>query len=103
MQAAGARLAGKHDFRAFGRGPRPGGHTVRHVHEVKVSGAGDWVTIAVAADAFLYGMARRIASALVDLGRRRQPLEWIDALLRGSAPRFRLTPAPGLVQVHEEH
>src|SRR5260370_10272251 len=41
MQAAGDRLAGRHDFRAFGRSPRPGGHTVRHVHEAKVSGAGD--------------------------------------------------------------
>src|SRR5207244_9677027 len=39
MQAAGDRLAGQHDFRAFGRSPRPGGHTVRHVRDVRVSGA----------------------------------------------------------------
>jgi tRNA pseudouridine38-40 synthase len=103
MQAAGDRLAGKHDFRAFGRSPRPGGHTVRHVHEVKVSGAGDWVTIAVAADAFLYGMVRRIAGALVDVGRRRQPLEWIDSLLGGSTTGLRLAPAHGLVQVAVEY
>ena len=103
MQAAGERLAGKHDFRAFGRSPRPGGHTVRHVHEVKVSSAGDWVTIAVAADAFLYGMVRRIAGALVDVGRRRQPAEWIDALLCGSTTGLRLAPAQGLVQVAVEY
>src|SRR5260370_24259555 len=95
MQAAADRLTGRHDFRAFGRSPRPGGHTVRHVHEVKVSGAGDWVTIAVAADAFLYGMVRRIAGALVDVGRRTQPLGWIDSLLRGSTARFPLPPPPG--------
>jgi tRNA pseudouridine38-40 synthase len=103
MQAAAERLIGRHDFRAFGRSPRPGGHTVRHVHEVKVSGAGDWVTIAVAADAFLYGMVRRIAGALVDVGRRRQPLEWIDSLLGGSTAGLRLAPAQGLVQVAVEY
>src|SRR5207244_284447 len=62
MQAAGDRLAGRHDFRAFGRSPRPGGHTIRQVREVTVSGTGDWVTIAVAADAFLYGMLGRLAA-----------------------------------------
>ena len=103
MQAAGDRLAGKHDFRAFGRSPRPGGHTVRHVHQVKVSGAGEWVTIAVTADAFLYGMVRRIAGALVDVGRRRQPIEWIDALLGGSTTGLRLAPPQGLVQVAVEY
>jgi tRNA pseudouridine38-40 synthase len=103
MQAAADRLAGRHDFRAFGRSPRPGGHTVRHVRDIKVSGAGEWVTIAVAADAFLYGMVRRIAGALVEVGRRRQPLEWIDGLLAGSTKGLRLAPAQGLVQVAVEY
>jgi tRNA pseudouridine38-40 synthase len=103
MQVAADRLAGTHDFRAFGRSPRPGGHTVRRVHQVTVSGAGEWVTIAVAADAFLYGMVRRIAGALVDVGRRRQPLEWIDALLGGSAVGLCLAPPQGLVQVAVEY
>jgi len=103
MRAAGDRLAGTHDFRAFGRSPRPGGHTVRRVHQVTVSGAGEWVTIAVAADAFLYGMVRRIAGALVDVGRRRRPPEWIDALLGGSVVGLRLAPPQGLVQVAVEY
>jgi tRNA pseudouridine38-40 synthase len=104
MQAAGQRLEGTHDFQAFGRSPRPGGHTVRRVHEVKVVSSGDWVTIAVVADAFLYGMVRRIAGALVDVGRRRRSLEWIDALLHGgSAAGLRLAPPQGLVQVAVEY
>jgi tRNA pseudouridine38-40 synthase len=103
MQTAGDRLAGTHDFRAFGRSPRPGGHTVRRVHEITVTGAGDWITIAVAADAFLYGMVRRIAGALVDVGRRRQPLAWIDSLLQGSTAGLRLAPPQGLVQVAVEY
>ena len=103
MQAAGARLEGSHDFRAFGRSPRPGGHTVRRIYNITVSATGDWITIAVAADAFLYGMVRRIAGALVDIGRRKRPLEWIDELMNGSTVGLRLAPPQGLVQVGVEY
>ena len=103
MQAAGVRLEGMHDFRAFGRSPRPGGHTVRRIYDITVNGSGDWVTIAVAADAFLYGMVRRIAGALVDVGRRKRPLEWIDELINGSTVGLRLAPPQGLVQVGVEY
>jgi tRNA pseudouridine38-40 synthase len=103
MQAAGERLVGEHDFRAFGRSPRPGGHTVRRVQEINVISAGDWVTILVAADAFLYGMVRRIAGALVDVGRQRRNLDWIDGLLNGSSLGLRLAPPQGLVQVGVEY
>ena len=103
MQAAARQLEGTHDFRAFGRSPRPGGHTVRRVHDVTVSAIGEWVTIAIAADAFLYGMVRRLAAALVDVGLRRRTPEWINALLDGSAVALRLAPAQGLVQLGVEY
>jgi tRNA pseudouridine38-40 synthase len=103
MQAAAKRLEGEHDFQAFGRSPKPGGHTIRKIHQISVSAVGEWVTIAVAADAFLYGMVRRIAGALVDVGRGRRTLDWIDGLLTGSAPGLRLAPAHGLVQVGVEY
>ena len=103
MQAAAERLQGRHDFAAFGRSPRPGGHTIRNVHAIAVSAIDEWVTIAVAADAFLYGMVRRIAGALVDVGRQRRSLDWIDGLLRGSSSGLRLAPAQGLVQVGVEY
>ena len=103
MRAAGQLLVGQHDFAAFGRSPRPGGHTVRRVQKIEISAAGDWVTILVAADAFLFGMVRRIAGALVDVGRRKRTLDWIDELLAGSARGLRLAPAQGLVQVKVEY
>lgn len=103
MQAAAERLTGSHDFRSFGRSPRPGGHTIRRVHEVSVNAIGEWVTIAIAADAFLYGMVRRIAGALVDIGLGRRTPEWIDSLLVGSTAALRLAPARGLVQVGVEY
>jgi tRNA pseudouridine38-40 synthase len=64
-----------------------------------VNALGEWVTIAVAADAFLYGMVRRIAGALVDVGLGRRTPEWIDELLGGSSAALRMAPAHGLVQV----
>jgi tRNA pseudouridine38-40 synthase len=76
---------------------------VRQVLSVSVDRADGWVTIAVAADAFLYGMMRRIAGALVEVGRRRRPLEWIDSLLAGSSLGLRPAPAAGLVQVAVEY
>ena len=103
MQAAAGKLEGTHDFRAFGRSPRPGGHTVRRVQRVTVSALGEWVTIGIAADAFLYGMVRRIAGALVEIGRRKRGLEWIDELLTGSTTAVRLAPPYGLVQVGVEY
>lgn len=104
MQAAGQRLVGRHDFRAFGRSPQPGGHTVRSVHAVRVEADGECVSIWVTADAFLYGMVRAIAGALVEIGRRRGPVSWIDDLLRQAQP-VGLRPAPphGLVQVGVEY
>lgn len=103
MRAAADRLRGRHDFKAFGRSPRPGGHTVREILGISVDGDADWVTILVSADAFLYGMMRRIAAALVEVGRRRRPLEWIDELLSGSPVVLRPAPAQGLVQVGVEY
>lgn len=103
MRAAAEQLEGTHDFRAFGRSPRPGGHTVRRVHEVTVNAIGEWVTIAIAADAFLYGMVRRIAAALIDVGLGRRSAAWISSLLDGSAVAQRLAPAQGLVQVGVEY
>lgn len=103
MRLAAKRLEGRHDFRSFGRSPQPGGHTVRRVEALTVGARGEWVTIAIAADAFLYGMVRRIAGALVDVGLRRRTPDWIDSLLAGSAVALRLAPAHGLVQVGVEY
>ena len=105
MRAAGSRLLGRHDCSAFGRSPRPGGHTMREILGLRVDldAEAEWVTILVRADAFLYGMMRRIAGALVEVGRRRRPLEWIDELLDGSTAGLRPAPAQGLCQVGVEY
>jgi tRNA pseudouridine38-40 synthase len=100
MEHAATLLEGTHDFGAFGRSPRPGGHTIRTVDAIRIEADGEWVTISVTADAFLYGMVRTLASVLVDVGRARRTLGSIEALL--AAPQrvaaIRPAPAQGLVQ-----
>lgn len=118
MRDAAAQLVGTHDFAAFGRSPRAGGSTVRTIHSLTVrahavpdahmtipgGSAGALprmlVTIDVTADAFLYGMMRAIAAALVAVGGGRLDAPSVASLLdapRG-ARRLPTAPAHGLHQ-----
>ena len=58
------------------------------------------VVIAVRADAFLRGMMRAIAGALVAVGLHRQPSAWVGELLGGAErpPVLTVAPARGLHQ-----
>ena len=114
MRRAAAHLVGVHDFAAFGSSPREGGGTVRRVTAVSVepleigdgaSPAGDAVISAVAitvrADAFLRGMMRAFAGALVKVGRGRATPGWVASLVDGATerdPSVSIAPARGLHQ-----
>ena len=72
MREAAAGLVGRNDLGAFGRDPA-GRSNVRNLEEVRVRslrGAteGRLVAFELAADAFLYGMVRRIVGFLVEVG-----------------------------------
>lgn len=100
MRRAAALLAGTHDFAAFGRSPRSGGSTVRtvfsvDVRQVSITPQGSAVLIDVDADAFLYGMMRSFAGALVAIGEgRMDERELLGLLTQPPAQRARLTVAP---------
>jgi tRNA pseudouridine38-40 synthase len=100
MRRAARLLVGTHDFAAFGRSPRPGGTTVRTVHAVSVrqvatTPGGSAVLIDVDADAFLYGMMRSFAGALVAVGEGRMSQAGLHALVTNPpAARAHLTVAP---------
>jgi tRNA pseudouridine38-40 synthase len=109
MRAAGGELIGTHDFASFGRAPRPGGSTVRAVRDVRIDplvlDAGGTalrgVLITVQANAFLRGMMRGFASALIAVGQGRHRREWVRGLVvapsRAAAP-VQPAPARGLHQ-----
>ncbi len=109
MRAATQHLIGTHDFAAFGRSPWDGGTTVRTVHGVSVDHVAlraddvtriDTVSITVTADAFLRGMMRAFAGALVAVGQQRMDAAGLGALLAQAepAPRQTIAPAHGLHQ-----
>ena len=90
MQAAGQRLIGRHDFRAFGRPMKATGSTVRTVSEVRVAASeratGQTVQVTVQADAFLRHMVRRLVYALVEAGRGRLTPDQVEAIRASSDP-----------------
>ncbi len=103
MRRGAEIFRGRHDFAAFGRSPRPGGTTVRTIADLgvrRVSGLGGGegfsaVVIEVTADAFLRGMMRGIAGALVALGKGRLTQAELANSLDGSLSRpARVTVAP---------
>jgi tRNA pseudouridine38-40 synthase len=100
MRRAARLLQGTHDFAAFGRSPRPGGSTTRTVHSVDVRRASvtpetSAILIDVSADAFLYGMMRSFAGALVSVGEGRMSATTLHELLtQPQTKRANLTVAP---------
>jgi len=75
LQAAAAMLSGTHDFAAFGMPTRPGGSTIRMVHQAAWQPAGDGWNFAIIANAFLYHMVRRLVYVQVAVAQGRWRLE----------------------------
>ena len=101
MRAALTVLRGTHDFAAFGRSPQPGGSTVRTVshtalHRLRLLAdvSAPVHAIEVSADAFLYGMMRNIAGALVAVGQGRMTVAGMAAMLDTTHPQRTVTVAP---------
>lgn len=117
MRIAARHVVGTHDFGAFGRSPRTGGTTVRTVRHVDVrllsmpdvralpaagtpAPARNVVVIDVTADAFLHGMMRALAGALVAVGRGRLEAADLEAMLKEGRRRSR---APASAPAHGLH
>ncbi len=94
MNQAAGLLLGAYDFAAFQAAGSPAKSTFRRLLRAACKRLGDLVCITLEADAFLYQMARIIVSALFLVGAGRQPVEWMDSLLRGRDRRLAPPPAP---------
>ena len=70
MRRAARMFVGRHDFARFS-GPlsKPGATTVREVYEAKVRSHGDLIAFEVEGSSFLPHQVRRMAGALVEIGR----------------------------------
>jgi tRNA pseudouridine38-40 synthase len=82
MAKAAQSLVGAHDFSAFRASDCQAAHAHRELRKVEVTGsAGDEVTVTVEGTAFLKHMVRNIVGTLAEVGRARQPVEWVAAVL----------------------
>jgi len=105
MRTAARALVGTHDFASFGAATSPRGTTVRTVHEAGVDRvvldppgdrqALEAVVLTVRANAFLRGMMRAFAGALVAVGQGRMtPAAFADLLLAPARRAHSITVAP---------
>jgi tRNA pseudouridine38-40 synthase len=105
MQAASASLVGTHDFSAFRASNCEAKHAVRTVHRVDVAKEGEELWVDVRGTAFLKHMVRNIVGTLVEVGRGRQPPEWVARVL-ASGERTQAgptAPAHGLTLMEVEY
>ncbi len=97
MQAAAARLVGRHDFVSFAANPhRDLETTVRNIFTFTVKKTGPRVVFSVTGDGFLYKQVRSMVGFLLSVGKGGEKPEAVTELLEAAAPRTaRVQTAPG--------
>jgi len=98
LQQAACLLVGSHDFAAFGNPPRPGGSTLRVVHQACWQAEAGGLQFEVSANAFLYHMVRRMVFVQVLVGQNRLSLPDLAEMLQGESTTQPQT--PGLAPAH---
>lgn len=102
MREAAAHLIGEHDFSAFRSSECQSKTPVKHLYQIDIRRAGDFIHFRFRANAFLHHMVRNLMGCLVAVGRGRYPAAWIADVLAGrdrnrAAPTFM---ADGLYLAH---
>jgi tRNA pseudouridine38-40 synthase len=101
MREAGRSLVGEHDFSAFRAAGCQSRTAIREITSLGVVREGDWVTIAVTANAFLQHMVRNIVGTLAAVGRGDEAPGWAAEVLesRDRAQAGMAAPPHGLTLV----
>ena len=91
MRDAAKVFIGRHDFSPFGGKDK---QPVRTISRVEVRRQSELITIVVIGDAFLRGMVRRMAAALIRVGKGQQSVEDVRMALAAKVPAFEGEAAP---------
>ncbi len=91
MREAANVFIGEHDFSPFGGKDR---QPVRTLSQIEVRRHGEMITIIVIGDTFLRGMVRRIAAALIRVGKGKHGVDDVRAALAAKVPAFEGEAAP---------
>lgn len=85
MRCAAEWLVGEHDFAALQTSGSPRVSTIRHVYELTLQRRpgpmAELACLEIEANGFLYNMVRNIVGTLVQVGRGKQPPEWVERVL----------------------
>lgn len=81
MHRAAQSLVGEHDFTSFRAAECQARTPMRLVHEITVVRRGEFIVLAVMANAFLHHMVRNIAGVLLAIGSGDRPVEWAAEVL----------------------
>lgn len=81
MHQAAQLLLGEHDFSSFRASGCQAKSPLRTISSISVTRQGEWVTLDITANAFLYHMVRNIAGSLIEVGQGERDVEWFEQVL----------------------
>lgn len=94
MHQAAQILLGENDFTSF-RAVECQSHTaMRNVHKLQVTRMNDLVLIDITANAFLHHMVRNIAGVLIAVGSGKNPVSWVEEVLKAKDRKLGAETAP---------
>jgi tRNA pseudouridine38-40 synthase len=101
MRAATECLLGRHDFSAFRATGCQASSPVREIFSIVVERRDDWISVTIAANAFLQHMVRNIVGLLVEIGGGDAPVTQAQTVLAARDRRLAgvAAPAHGLTLV----
>ena len=103
MHQAAQLLLGEHDFTSFRSVECQSKTPMRSILKVEVSRQSDLVILDITANAFLHHMVRNIAGVLIAVGSGKQPVDWVEQVLKAKDRKLGAETAPAyglyLVQV----
>jgi tRNA pseudouridine38-40 synthase len=91
MRQAAQVFVGEHDFSPFGGKDK---QPVRNVSQLELRKRGQLITVVVVGDAFLRGMVRRMAAALIRVGKGQASVDDVRTALAAKSPAFKGEAAP---------
>ena len=81
MRRAASYLIGEHDFKSFCVAKAKVLSTVRTIYDIRIEKQGDYISIFVSGNGFLFNMVRIIVGSLVKVGRGAWEPEYIEEIL----------------------